>query len=358
MNNTSLPRRDRAFTLIEVLVTITILTAIMLLTGIMVSNTQKTIRAAKNEASQFREARRAFDTITTRLSQATLNTYWDYDDPNDPKAYVRQSELHFVSGDAEDLLSQSNLPGHAVFFNAPFGFAGSDASGTGHASDPYRDLESLLNAWGYFISYSEDPDVPGFIRSKPWFQAQSRFRLYELRQPSEELEIYQNDLRAENLNRTQAYDWFRQAVPSDPSAADNLRPLADDILALIISPRKAVPEGSPEKPWDLAPDYLYDSREKQWGSDIPRTKRNHNQLPPLIEVTMVAVDQKTWKSYQAENGTGRPDFGLDGLFQKAADYEEDIAKLENELNEAGLEYRIFSATIGMRTAKWSDEIIN
>lgn len=343
----------RAFTLVEVIVTIVILVALMALTGTMVANTQKTIRSAKNEASQFREARRAFDTITTRLSQATLNTYWDYDDPAEPTSYIRQSELHFTSGPANDLLNSGAFSGHGVFFVAPFGFAGSDAVGGNAVTDPYRDLESLLNAWGFFVSYSEDPKVPPFIEAKSWYQKQSRFRLLEFRQPSENLSIYTKDLRKED-KRDDISNWFREA--HDPTGP-NTRVVADNILALIISPRKSVVDDSPENPWDIAPEYVYDSRESQWGSQNERTQRNHNQLPPLMEVTMVAVDGRTWKSYQAKNGTTPPDFGINTLFRKAENYENDIKTLKNTLNAEGLEYRIFSATVGMRTAKWSDDII-
>lgn len=342
----------RAFTIVEVLVTIVILVAIMFLTALMVSSTQKTIRTAKNDASQFRDARRAFETITNRLSQATLNTYWDYDDPAEPTSYIRQSELHFVSGNANDLLDSGQFSGHGVFFNAPFGFAGSDAIGGNNATDPYRDLESLLNAWGFFVSYSEDPKVPPFIESKSWYQKQARFRLFEFRQPSERLSVYTTDLRKEK-NRSAIYNWFR--TTSDPTGT-NTRVVADNILALIISPRKSVAANSTEKAWDIAPDYLYDSRELQWGTINRRTDQNHNQLPPLMEVTMVAVDNRTWKIYQQKYGTGTPDFGINSLFKKAANYQTDIETLEDTLNQKGLDHRIFSATVGMRTAKWSEDI--
>ena len=41
-------------------------------------------QSTKGKIEQFREARSAFESISRRLSQATLNAYWDYDNPQNP----------------------------------------------------------------------------------------------------------------------------------------------------------------------------------------------------------------------------------------------------------------------------------
>lgn len=76
--------RGAAFTLVEVLLSITVLSLIMTLLVNTLTVTQRVYTGAQSRVEQFREARVAFESITRRLSQATLNTYWDYNDPNAP----------------------------------------------------------------------------------------------------------------------------------------------------------------------------------------------------------------------------------------------------------------------------------
>src|SRR6478735_840150 len=131
-----------AFTLIELLLSMTILTILMLIVTQVIGVVQKTWVRANSRASEFREARGAFDTLARNLSQATLNTYWQSVDPlgnatktyqkvgSSPNAvlanaYVRQSELQFICGPTSHILggnaNPSDNPGHAVFFQAPLG---------------------------------------------------------------------------------------------------------------------------------------------------------------------------------------------------------------------------------------------
>ena len=68
-----------AFTLIELLVSMAILSLLLLLLAQLLDQVQQAWRYSEGRVSQFREARVAFDIITKNLSQASLNTYWDYE---------------------------------------------------------------------------------------------------------------------------------------------------------------------------------------------------------------------------------------------------------------------------------------
>ena len=116
------------FTLVELLVSIALITLIALLLSSMTGATASTWRHTTARIEQFRSAETAYESITRRLSQATLNTYWDYDNPTAPKKYLRQSDLRFISGNMtagpKKLLTAvgPRRPTHGIFFQAPLGY--------------------------------------------------------------------------------------------------------------------------------------------------------------------------------------------------------------------------------------------
>ena len=104
-----------AFTLVELLVSMTIVLLLLVVLVGMVNLTSSLWRGTNGHIEQFRQARAGFDSLTRRLSQSTLNTYLDYVDANGrprtsvastadtvaafvPDHYARQSELRFISG--------------------------------------------------------------------------------------------------------------------------------------------------------------------------------------------------------------------------------------------------------------------
>ena len=107
------------------------------------------------------------ETMSRTLVRATLNGRWEMNDAADPKFLLRESDLHFVSGPASELLDHSGfMTGHALFFQAPNGYTGPDdrdATATTEKAE-YDTLPGLLNAWGYFVEFGEDPaKLPAFI---------------------------------------------------------------------------------------------------------------------------------------------------------------------------------------------------
>ena len=97
-------KRARAFTLIEVMVSTAVIGMLVLILATITNETSLIWRRTTAKAEQFREVRAAFEHMTTTLGQATLNTYYAYDDPDAPRRYERRSELRFICGPTTELL--------------------------------------------------------------------------------------------------------------------------------------------------------------------------------------------------------------------------------------------------------------
>ena len=82
-----------AFTLVELLISMSVLTVIMLLMVSIAGSTQRIWKQTSTRIDAFRATRTGFESMTRRISQATLNTYWDYNSTTAPTRYVRRSEL-------------------------------------------------------------------------------------------------------------------------------------------------------------------------------------------------------------------------------------------------------------------------
>ena len=325
--------------------------AIMLvaLFGVL-DQSQKAWLRGQSHLSQFREGRTAFEKMTRRLAEADLRPYWDYEYPGgntsqSPDYFTRQSELHFVSGPAAattggipPLIDKSGVQSHSVFFHGPFGVK---------EADHWTDFSSLLNGWGYFVEFGDDSrDRPPFLEGRNRIKKRFRFRLMELQVPAEVLTTYSSKLSQQN-GVSNLYRWFRDAI-----ADGYARPIAENVLALIISPQAQ--EDTLANIWDIAPEYAYDTRAFQRGlSGTYAVRRSKHQLPPLLRVTMVVMDETSAIQLEERLGDQQPDFGLDRLFQKAPQYEEDLASLEKTLQDQRVAYRVFHTVIRLRNARWS-----
>jgi len=399
LNQASSADQRRAFTLVELLVSMVILAILMSLLLQTLFVAQDVWIKARIRVEQYSEARLAFEAITRRLSLATLNSSWDYDSPVSPTRYVRQSDLHFVTGPATrstgttGLIQSPDTCGHAVFFQAPLGLEASDTGSSGAAST--HNMEELLNGWGYYVQYRSDlADRPDFLR-KDTARHPDRmtFSLMEFRQPSESLPLFLQGtgtattaappLILSQTDTTGLYRWFREGKlnttqpPVTCDLATGSRVLASNILALIISPRVPAETADNDSDYDIAPNYYYDSREWQLSSKtnigmerngITIHAATRNQLPPVLDVTLVALDGKAWQGFLEERGesiryvnymkekflsvgalTGRssPDF--------AKAFREDLEGLKKMLTSDHIGHRIFSTSIAMRSAKWTSD---
>lgn len=392
-------RLARAFSLIELMVSITVLSMLLVIIVQMLEQMQRTWKKTRQTVTEFKDARNAFDELGRRLGQATLNSYYGYKwqsasipGSSKPIYYGRQitpqSELEFVSGPTNVLFGAAKIqgvgsrPGHAVFFQGPFGFC-VQRSKEDRERLQYEQLNSLLNAWGYFVEFNSDelgrPRFLNNIKNAP--APRLRYRLMEFRQPTEYLQIYKLALReSASKNQKDYYRWFTEGLFSvnsawntstDPPGTDTFfrttRPMAENIIAMFILPRGATVTSSSgtstSAPEDLAPEYLYDSRRFQWsGAVITSTSaptissRSQHQLPPIMDVTFVAVDDASFSNYMLRSGIEKVEDETEIVskdsFKKASQFDKDMDDLEKKLVTLKIDYRIFSTSIRLRESKW------
>ncbi len=344
------------FTLIEVLVTMAVLAvfAIMLLS--VTDSTFKIWRSTASSVTMFAGARTAYDTLTRRLAQATVNTHldyynssWDRRTPGDglfvPAKYGRASDLAYLSGPTASILPGNAAvhPGHGVFFFAPLGFT--------DTSTQYADLPNLLNACGYYIEWGSDKDLrPPFLDPLPerW-----RFRLIENVQPSQDFTSYP---AFTDNNTSDDRDWITGGLTS---SASRPQPIAENILALIIRPE--LPEQDAQEidsswqPWSITSDYTYDSRtESGRKRATDRDALQFAQLPPMLRVVMVAIDEAAAARITGAGTSPPTALRLDaGWFTDPNKLDDDLEDLSAKLASAGVPFRIFNQVIPLRGAKYS-----
>jgi hypothetical protein len=256
---------------------------------------------------------------------------------------------------------------------------------------------------------------PAYLRNNPAVPARTRFRLYEYRQPAESFSVYldnylsqayQGTVAAGSAAPTLQYQpagsvkkqFARQWYSNDLSTYS--RVLADNIIALIISPRSpgiSDKNGAQQPDFAHAPAYLYDSRgllcgvqtniivsgesaggAAQAGGAPPPPPSvaavTTNVLPPVLDITMVALDEASAARYAAGKSASTPlvlaaansGSGSAGLFQTVSSkgtsvstgdiddqFEADLATLETYLTSQHLNYEVFRTSVAVRAAKFS-----
>ena len=433
MIRTTLPQDQRAFTLVELLVATVVLLIILLMLVAMVNQTSTIWRSTTSKVEQFRSARTAFESVTRQLGQATLNPYYDY--ARNKKGYsiqyVRQSDLRFIVGSCGDLYAPSSSnkapvsgPGHAVFFQAPIGFVSDDpetqdtaASTSGSPQYLYSEMDNVLNTWGYFTEYGSDYSYrPAFLNTASGNfvppTERYRYRLMEFMVPSDRMTLYQKTSAPPTASGGdydsngyyighEWFDSFLQLPTTSPSTSINatsttpVRPahlLAENIIMFVLAPQlSAVDQASLPSGYSLAPSYSYDSTQTNPQLANNPTDKNalatdpKNQLPPVVQVTMVAIDEPSAARLEANTslkstmqgllgvngGTARwfsassTKTGAAGDAQtgtSASNYNSDLTSTTQSNGTPGLQpyltnnhiaYRTFTTTISLRAAKWS-----
>lgn len=372
-------RVGSAFTLVELLVSMTFLVILMLVVTQVIGIVQRTWVRANSRVSQFREARVAFDVISRNLSQATLNTYWENEfDPlrtdsagqqiTKAKDYIRQSELQFICGPTTQLLSAAggkatSYPGHGVFFQAPLGVTNLVAASGQQANT--ENMVNLLCGRGYFVEWgSDDSFRPAFLNSLTSVPTRQRLRLMEYSPTAEKNQIYNTSLRPITQNSKK---WFQDALTSVVQSSETVatraftRPVAENVLCLVISPQVETLGNTTTPPYSIAPQYLYDSTQKVNAGGLLGTQGTQHLLPPLLKIAMVALDQRAGEMLSSDSTLQQAVLKqASTLFTSAQQMSADLdgtaaspGTLEAFLQQKKLNYRIFTTTIALKQGRWS-----
>ncbi|WP_256199451.1 Verru_Chthon cassette protein C [Verrucomicrobium spinosum] len=379
-------RRLPGFTLVELLVSMTILAILMTLVANVLSMVQKTWVRTSSRVSQFREARAAFDTMSRNLGQATLNAYWQNgfnqltsdiigEARREAVSYVRKSELQFVCGRTDGLFNTgataSNYPGFGVFFQAPLGVTNFNPTADGVTQADTANMVNLLCGRGYFVSWGDDSAFrPAILAGVTTVRPRFRYRLMEYAPPAEANRIYDADLRpivpdfgdttAASVNHSK--EWFQDAISNTATTGDAAtghgytRPVADNVIALIISPIVEGNNAGNRAPTWIAPNYEFDSTAvANTGAGLGPQGTQH-QLPPALKLTLVAIDQQTAEilAEGAAGGTSPNLLGSSGAgFSMAGSYEADLETLKTFLTSKHYNFRVFTTVVSLKQAKWS-----
>lgn len=305
-----------------------------------------TVGRTSSKIDAFGGARAAFGTITQRLGQATLNTFWDYDDPLAPTVYRRESNLQFL------IRQNTQNPGYGqeIYFVSPQSYA-SDATLEG--------AENLLNACSFFVQFGGSAGFrPTSEGGKP---QRYRYRLMQGMQPTDNLSIFNTTPplpRQEPAwtNYFQSYwssaNWINAVSLSSPgSTSTDVTPLIDNVIACIFWPRMATaddPDGTA-----LSANYSYDSKTGFATNPQPLTA---NQLPPTVQVTLILISEAS--AARLDTGSSTPpsaiQSALNGRFASTASFQSDLDAVSEALTDAGIEFQILNTTIALRESKWSD----
>lgn len=354
----SLPAGNRihsqqgGFTIAELLVAAAILVMLVALLLNMVTQTSKTWKSTSGKIEQFRDARDAFDSITRRLGQATLNTYLDYNNPTNPTAFMRQSQLRFLSGPTETILAPLSLtnsnPTMAIFFQAPNGFATNSSNSI---------LQNALNTWGYFIEYASDTNNrPSFLPVGAPLP-RLRYRLMELMEPTENFSVYNYTSGQNNYTNI---DWISNSL-SLPFTNRPVHVVAENVVAMILLPHLSPTDYSKTNSYapsgytnsSLASNYIYDSSQNLNTNPIDPNLDTHNQLPPVVQVTLIAVDETSAIRFPTLYANLGSYIAANNYFVNATNFTTDLSNFQSYLSSHQFNYRVFTTDVMIKGAKWS-----
>ena len=184
----------------------------------------------------------------------------------------------------------------------------------------------------------------------------------EFRPPAESNQVFQDGQDERAAGEPQVFDqWYKQALGvGDGNFESHLNPLAENIIALIVSPRDSLEDPTStrgETFSKIAPNYDYNSNyQDTGGAAADEFSAYSQQVPPLVRLTVVAMDETS--AVRNDNGAGEPtaiETALGGLFLKTEDYTRDVETLSSRLNadDTKVNHKVFSSLVMLRSAKWS-----
>ncbi len=327
-------RLKPGFTLLEVLVAMTIFSIMLLLLAQVMGGATSLWQQSRARQQKFREATQAMETLRLNIAQATLNTYYEYLAANGnprqagnnsfvPSTYGPISELRFIAGQGL-VTDPPNAVSSAIFFQAPTGAVETAVN---------RPLSSLLATYGYYVAVNSDatsrPVAIQPINNSP---ARVRFRLMQMIEPAERLTVYTTTRLDRN---TTERTWFTTPLP----VAAYRSVLAENVVAMVLRVRD---------PAAATLSYAYES------AQVASPSRRH-LLPPTIDITLVAIDEASAARFaQANSAAGMiTKLGLNTLFTNITKYDDDLKTLTTNLVDNKLDYRVFATSVNIEGAKWS-----
>ena len=230
-------------------------------------------------------------------------------------------------------ISATANPTHSIFFLAPAGLFFNRRLRT---SDPDPERLRLLPA----IRRGSIAAI--FLCGRSGYQPRYRFRLMELEEPSEDNSVYSySTVTPYSAASYHSSGWITDAFKTNPSSA---HVLAENIVALIILPQlaqnaiqQAPTRPLPPPPWPRTTRMIRprSARRRPPTRRMPDRVDSSAQLPPVVQVTMVAIDEASAVRVQGQFQSSAPNFGISSgnLFQNSAQYTSDLDQLEANLQQ-------------------------
>jgi uncharacterized protein (TIGR02599 family) len=269
-------KRQQGWTLVEVLVSTSILALLVIVMAEALNTTQRSWLASRTAADRQQTVDSATSMVSRQLRQATLQPRASYD--SSLNKLVTTSDLHFVSGPAAELMTGvPGVCGDAVFFQHP----AADGS-----------LQRALQACGFFVQYGGDEAWrPPFLSAVP---ERRRFRLLQFHQPASSLTLFQSasvigepSRFSQLTSRSDLYSWFVQPISDAVSFKSSVSVVAENVVAMIVQTSPVAQR-------------CYDSRRYQWEAGSAEATRSRHELPETIDLTLVMTDEARWARLSPE----------------------------------------------------------
>lgn len=347
-------RRQRGLTLLEILLAMAILGIVLLAIAATMSSMQNLWMKVRGKVDQYRNSRQAIDTMASRIASATLASRWEPDPEataSDDK-FVRASDLHFVCGPADEVLSSGTYSGSAIFFQAPFGERSVDSS-----IDDYSALHQAMCAWGYFVEFGTDaPERPRFLHGHQDLAPEKlRFRLMEFREPAHELPIFQEDnsgkdkpVLADASTQTKLYDWFRKPLQANNNRDRHVSMIAENIIAMLLT---VIDPDETSQTLLSGSDGVYDSRRFQWQPKRALAESMRHRLPPVMQLTVIATSEDAWARMtddQISLKASELRSLFRGRFKDDKAIQDDLKLVEDELTKQKFPHQIITLKVPMK----------
>ena len=186
----------------------------------------------------------------------------------------------------------------------------------------------------------------------------------ELMEPTESLSVY--NYTSTNRSNYTGVEWITNSMGSSNRPA---HVLAENVVALILLPKLSPADwatnATHSNTYDassLATSYTYDSSTNQ-NSTNPSSQdkaslNTHNQLPPVIQVTLIAVDEASAVRFPGVYSNLSSIYSSSNWFTNSSLFTNDLSNCQAYMITQKLNFRVFTTDVMIRGAKWSGSQTN